>query len=199
MHGIFSLLQSLNLESRYTISSRQPEQSGHVVTNLDKYYSQTGLCYQSSSEDPSFIVTFDAPFLISGYSLSNKVGSGNNSFPRDWILYGSNSQDFSQETHLNILDKQENQLFCENQNVCSTMHTNIYSTVNVYKRYIPYRTYFFKQTKSSVNRDYLLLRAIDFYGVLCPEEGNCDFPVITFKSNSHILIPKAFFIVCFLL
>ena len=195
MHGIFSLLQTLNLETRYSITSRKPANKGFVVTNLDKYYKQH-LCYQSSSEDPSFIVTFDSPFLLSGYSISNHISGGGNSFPRDWSLFGSNSQNL--ET-LKLIDQKKDQLFCENAAVCETMHINTYSTMNVYKNYKPYRTFFFNQTRNSCDEPYLLMRAIDFYGVLCPQTGPCGFPLITLNSNGRLLITRSSFVTYLLL
>ena len=101
MRGIFSLLQSLGLSSRYSISSTLASDRGNPASNLDKYYQSDPIFYFSNSNDPSFQITFDSHFLLLGYSLSN-YGSAGNTFPRDWSLYGTNSKDL---TNLKLLDR----------------------------------------------------------------------------------------------
>ena len=149
IHGIFSLLQTLGYADRYKLISNTQPISGNVA-NLDKFYENKNLHYQSSKEDPTFIVQFDSPFLLSGYSLVNRVYNGGNSFPRGWSIYGTNSDNIQ---NLMLLDHQEKQRFCDSDQGCNTVHINTYETLNVYRYYKPYKTYYFKQTDGQ--QDYL--------------------------------------------
>ena len=194
MRGIFSLLQSLGLSSRYSISSTSPSDRGHPASNLDKYYQSDPTYYFSNSNDPSFQITFDSHFLLLGYSLSN-YGSAGNTFPRDWSLYGTNSKDL---TNLKLLDRQENQKFCDSNTGCSTSHINMYQTMNVYQKYQTYTTFYFNQTKGSTHYTHLLLRAIDLYGILCPHVGKCYFPMITLQLKFKFYCFSPFVYVIFL-
>ena len=165
------MLKDLNSDynSRYSISSKSVLTD---VTNIDKYYNKSAH-YHSDDNDLQINITFDSPFLLSAYSICNKVHTSySNSFPKEWILYG---QSLTNPEKFYVLDNQNNQQFCGERTSCREEQIKTYDTTTVYRKMKPFKTFIFHQLKNSYNYSYILLRAIDFYGTLCGQDGKCSF------------------------
>ena len=188
IHGIFALLKDLNgdYRSRYKINSL----SENSVAPIDKYYNG-GTGYISNENDLIINITFDSPFLLSGYSISNKVYQDDkNSFPSNWVLYGQNP---TNSNSFYVLDTQTDQQFCNTKFTCTEEHINTYDTTKVYRAMKPFKTFIFHQLKNSCGFDYILMKAFDLYGTLCGIDGKCSFIHYTCRSYKAI---KKTFVVC---
>ena len=181
LHGIFALLY--NITQKY--SSRYFLDDGSTttfnVTSLDKYYADTKQHYFSITGIDSFKITFDAPFLLSGYSISNIIRYGSNTFPHSWEIYG---QSLTNENIYYLLDSQEKVFFCRTNNyLCNDEQILTFDTTKVYKSQRAFKTFKFKQIKNSGSYDYILMRAIDLYGTLCGKDQSCSFIHFMYRSK----------------
>ena len=183
IHGIFALLKDLNrfTKSRYNLTDESLKQD--KVWNLDQYYEEKRY-YISDENVTEFSITFDSPFLLSGYSISNAKSSDNNTFPRDWAIYGQSLQN---QKHLIPLDKRVNQYFCgQGIRACVDENIRTYDTLSVYQSRRAFKTFIFRQIENSWGKNYILMRAIDLYGTLCGQDGSCSFIHFTCKQTSKI-------------
>ena len=185
LHGIFALLY--NITKRY--SSRYFLDDGSItennVTSLDKYYADTKQHYFSTFGIDSFKITFDAPFLLSGYSISNIIRDNHNTFPHSWKIYG---QSLTNENIYYLLDSQEKVFFCGTGIYqCNNEQTLSFDTTKVYKSQRAFKTFKFKQIQNSRQNKYILMRAIDLYGTLCGKDQSCSFIHYTCRPKKKII------------
>ena len=185
LHGIFALLYNITKKysSRYFLDDGST--TGYNVTSLDKYYAETEQYYFSDNGIDSFTITFDAPFLLSGYSISNIIRDSNNSFPHSWEIYG---QSLTNENIYYLLDSQEKVFFCGvNHYNCNDEQILTFDTTKIYKSQRAFKTFKFKQIKNSGSHNYILMRAIDLYGTLCGKDMSCSFIHYTCRPRKRII------------
>ena len=182
IHGIFSLLRQLNgnYSSRYIIDA-EPRES-YPISSLDQYFEWTANeKYWSIDGSKTINITFDSPFLLSGYALSNGFQNSKtgNTFPSEWKIYGVT------ENENILLDEQSNQQFCgENVARCFNESVKGYS---IKLQYRAFKKFIFEQTKNSGGFEYLFLRSFDLFGTLCGINDQCNYHFfqLTAKTNLH--------------
>ena len=178
LKGIFYYLNKANgnYGSRYYIDGETYEDENEdpgSASDLDKYYENTEYHFWSSNENPSFSITFDSLFFMTGYGISNRYTftEGGNSYPSSWSIYGISSNN---EAYL--LDEQKNQTFCEKyEATCYEENINKYK-ININsntQQNKGFKTFIFNQTKRSGNGKYLFLRAFELFGYLCSPNKTC--------------------------
>ena len=177
--GIFAFLKDLNgvYGSRYEIEC---DNSSNInsLNSLDKFYEKEYLPYHSSTGFLEIKFRFDSPFLLRGYAISNGVQvEYGNSYPDSWEILGIDNKG------RNLLDKQENQQFCDKY-VCTKENPIGYSVRQVSKGY---KEFIFKQTHNSAGNDYIYMRSIDFFGTLCSSNSRCICPRVTCKIHHFSL------------
>ena len=175
LKGIFYYLNKANgkYASRYSIEGEKNKDAENPgsASYLDKYYNETKFHFWSSNENPSFSITFNSIFFMTGYGLSNRVSSGENTYPRSWSIYG-----ISSNNEASLLDEQKNQTFCDKyESTCSKESINKYKiNINTNPRQNKgFKTFLFNQTKMSGSGSYLYLRAFELFGYLCSPDKTC--------------------------
>ena len=170
-HGIFSFLHELNGEYRTRYSIVGYGRGTHTHNCVDKFHESS--CYHSDywsvsgATNISFI--FDAPIFVTGYTIfSGDYDSKGNSYPKEWKLFGK-----KENGRLELIDKREDQKFCA-QDRCIPSVAKTYKAK--YQRN-SYKEIIFFIVKNSYNvTDYLFLKAIDFFGILCGKNERCIIP-----------------------
>ena len=118
------------------------------------HYEEAKTYWSSTNEKPQVLIKFSHQILITNYSIFKNYG---NSYPYTFILYGKQNGKFVE------LDKRENQSFDGDEALTKNNCTVTYQTKT------PFLTsqVLLKQIRSSSGVRYMLLRALEFYGVVC--------------------------------
>ena len=184
MKGIFAYLKYLDgeYESRYSIyadlSIGQPSDivryfetsQNHVVTKTGKY---------------DITITFNDSFYPTHYSIVNAGTDRSNeshTYNKDWDFVGVDDDN----TEF-VLDRQRNNYFCEKA-ICAE---KVIKTIQI-KRPKSFKKFIIRSmdggnSLSNGNSTYFILKAIDLFGVLCPQNSICFFDEKTCHSESfHI-------------
>ena len=185
INGIFAFLKNLNNGTRTRYSIKSYEKEGYPNGCLDDYYGWTeNTRYWSTNDNKNISITFNSLFLLSGYAISNAViAERGNSYPSGWKLIGVDVN-----TGKNVvLDKQENQTFCGESNLCVDEFVKGYRVNHSYKAF---KEFIFEQTAQGANESYLFIRSIDLFGTLCGLNNQCDFHFyeLTCKMKERIEI-----------
>ena len=171
MKGIFAFLKYLDgsYESRYKIEANT---SYGVSSDLVKYFDTSEGYVLTSAGKYDINITFQTLFYPTHYSLVN-AGSdsvGSHTYNKDWDFVGIDDEDNEY-----ILDRQRNNTFCDNY-VCQN---SIIKTLEI-KRPMAFKKFVLRTMKggnsySENGKDYFILKAIEFFGILCPQNSECHF------------------------
>ena len=174
MNGIFAYLKYLDGEygSRYTIEANLSV--GNPFDLVSYHDTEQSYVYTKKGEY-DITVTFNTSFFYpTHYSIVNagtgKEDNGAHSYNKDWDFVGI---DDNLKEHL--LDRQRNNTFCD-KNLCSERITKtmIIEKPKAFKKFI-LRTIKGGNSNYEINgSDYFILKAIEFFGILCPENSNCN-------------------------
>ena len=146
--------------SRYSIKGEPRE--GNTIDCIDKISHQKK--YRSIDNYLNLTFSFDSPFLVTHYSLTNAVPDGSNSFPKSWQLFGRDERGL-----LHMIDERNDQNFANGR----SQVTKTFSTKarKVYKEFV------WQQKESNFGFPYAMLKHFDFFGVLCGKTGKCSTPL----------------------
>lgn len=175
LHGIFSFLNELNKAYNTRYSIKGEERTGYDTNCIDKLNDESckKKSYWSIDKSKNITYTFDSPFFVTGYTIaSGAINSERNSYPTSWIIYGRKENGI-----LEVIDRRENQKFCVN-NFC------VPSIAKTYKAKYQRRAYkeiIFYHLMNSSGNDYIFLKGMEFFGILCGKDTKC---IIPFKQKT---------------
>ena len=146
IRGIFAFLRTLNggYGTRYTIDSHQIS-SSYPSLSIDRYYEWTNkYTYQSVEGKLDIKITFDSPFILTGYAVCNGVHlDTGNTYPTGWQIIAINEKTNKEI----ILDEQKEQKFCASDSVvCATETVKGYGIKRSLKSIQGYKEFIFRQT-----------------------------------------------------
>ena len=134
--------------------------------------------WRSSATKPQIHVKFSHPVLITDYTLFKNEY---NSCPKIFALYGKLNGRYRE------LDKREDTTSFNDKGQCTKEINVTYQT----KKSFLTKNIILKQYKSTMNVDYLLLRAIELYGFVCK---SCEMIHVTCSLKKNRLVFSIFII-----
>ena len=155
-------------------------ETGHGNVSQLSHYLEAKDYWCSSDEKPQVTIKFKYPVLITNYSIIKRRA---NTFPTAFILYGKQNGRFVE------IDKRSNQKF----NGDTTNANNNLSVTYQPSSSILTKEVLLKQTENSDGHKYLLLRALEFYGVVCK---NCKLARNLTCKSKRSLIKNYIFLIC---
>lgn len=154
--------------------------TGHGNITQLSHYQEAIDYWHTASGKQQVLIKFEHPILITNYSI---IKCQHHSYPESFILYGKQNGRFVE------LDKRENQKYNGDDiqainNLTVTYQTNFAMLT---------KEVLLKQTKSSCDAEYLLLRGLEFYGVVCK---NCRMMMrLTCMSKSRNIVKLTYLII----
>ena len=162
LKGLFNMLKEVNGEygSRYNITGQG--RLSDTVDCIDKM-NHTGR-YWSINDYYNISFSFDSPLFVTHYSIMNASPQNDNSYPKAWDLFGL---DDSGRRHL--IDSRAEQNFGDRKyEVVKTFSTRARKA---------YRKILWVQNVNSDGNNWVTLKHMDFFGILCGKTGDCKIPL----------------------
>lgn len=163
MNGIFDALKKIDdtYESQYSIEAT------FVYADKTRVYS-----YQSSTADRHFAtangklkINFKTPFVLTDYSFANSgTPQQSHSHPRSWNIHGT-----SVNGNTVLIDQRTNYTACNDSIEC---HNSVVKTFHA-KHPRKVNDITITQTTSSSSSTYIVLRAIEIFGMFCNNSHAC--------------------------
>ena len=180
--GIFAYLKYLDgeYESRYKIEG---ETEYGTVSDLVMYFDTKQDHVHIKNGFYDITITFKTLLYPTHYSIVNAGldSTGHHTYNKAWDFIGVDA-----DNNEFVLDQQRDIAFCDDS-VCSE---SVIKTMEI-KRPKAFKKFIIRALKNSnsqPNNDYFILKAIEIFGVLCPDNSECRFiKYRTCNSNIHYI------------
>ena len=134
-------------------------------------YEEAKTYWFSSNDSPQVKIRFSKPVLITGYTIFRNPAS---SYATSFILLGKLGQKYRE------LDSHKGLDLGSGTNACRINCTQMYQT----KYQFATKEVILRQFESSMSKKYLLLRALEFYGIICDNYRMLHITKINCKKNT---------------
>ena len=136
------------------VEYRIKAETGYGNLSQLSHYLEANDYWFSSAAKPQVSIKFNSPVLITNYSI---IKQKEHSYPSAFILYGKQNGRFVE------IDKRENQKFDGDTTLANKNLSVTYQPSSS----ILTKEVLLKQTENSLDKKYILLVGLEFYGIVC--------------------------------